>query len=229
MKEKEYVKSYIHLVNCNTLTSKINIIVLSSWEETANIYERFTDSVPYNNKPKYLIINPKLIGMDRENQFVDICDKILSVYQGSGLLIISEEPLDSDLYKFICEKIKGNILFVTRLSRSILSKAMMIFDNNSNTLDIFQQYLINDNNFFIENYFSIKIKDIMRDSLPFFDIEKVYCLLSNVLSNIISKVNINYKDSLAIRFITHSAFVLERIIKGQCLPYKNVEKYGILY
>jgi transcriptional regulator with AAA-type ATPase domain/acyl carrier protein len=225
MEEREYVKSYIHLVNSNTLTSKINIIVLSSWEETANIYEKFTNSVPYNNKPKYLIINPKLIGMDRENQFVDICDKILSVYQGSGLLIISEEPLDSDLYKFICEKIKNNILFVTRLSRSILSKAMMIFDNNSNTLDTFQQYLINDNNFIVENYFSIKIKDIIRDSLPFFDIDKVYCLLSNVLSNIISELNINYKDNLAVRFITHSAFVLERIIKGQCLPYKNVEKF----
>ena len=225
MEEREYVKSYIHLVNSNILTSKINIIVLSSWEETVNIYEEFTNDAPYNNKPEYFIINPKLIGMDRENQFVDICDKILSVYQGSGLLIISEEPLDSDLYKFICEKIKNNILFVTRLSRSILSKAMMIFNNNSNTLDTFQQYLINDNNFFIENSFSIRIKDMIRDSLPFFDIDKVYCLLSNVLSNIISKLNINYKDNLAIRFITHSAFVLERIIKGQCLPYKNVEKF----
>jgi len=223
--EREYIKTYINLINNNTLISKIDIIVLCSWEEIADIYECFTNSMPYNNKPKYLIFKQKLIGMDRQNQLADISNEILSYYHGKGLLIISEEPLDRDLYELICKKIKSNILFVTRLSQSILSKALMIFDNNSNTLDTFQQYLINDNNFFVENYVSIRIKDIISDSLPFFDIDKVYCLLSSILSNIIYNLNITYKDNLAVRFITHSAFVLARIIKGEYLPYKNLEKF----
>lgn len=49
--------------------------------------------------------------------------------------------------------------------------------------------------------------------------------LLNVLNKILSELYLSYSDEIALKFIFHSAHMLERVIKGEPLKYSHLKAF----
>lgn len=65
---------------------------------------------------------------------------------------------------------------------------------------------------------------ILSESLVFLNPQKAVGVLYNVFSEIIKELGIPYSDNLLIKFIFHSAFMVERCIKKQPMKYDDARK-----
>lgn len=61
----------------------------------------------------------------------------------------------------------------------------------------------------------------MRDLLLFIDPIKVTPLLESILQEILLQLNLSSNDGLKIKFLFHCSSMIERVIIGESLPYKN--------
>lgn len=65
---------------------------------------------------------------------------------------------------------------------------------------------------------------MLRDSLMFLDPEKAYNLANDSFKYIAEKNKLENVRRLHICYIFHTCFMMERVIKNDAMPYKNVEK-----
>lgn len=50
-------------------------------------------------------------------------------------------------------------------------------------------------------------------------------MLLNILHGILSSLSLGYSDEIAVKFIFHSAHMLERVIKGEPLKYPRLKAF----
>ncbi|MBV4431799.1 sigma 54-interacting transcriptional regulator [Clostridium tyrobutyricum] len=67
-----------------------------------------------------------------------------------------------------------------------------------------------------------KTMNMLEEMLIFLDIKKISEVLDKVLGNIENDCNRNIEDILYIKFLFHCSCMVERVIKKDPLPYKNV-------
>ncbi|MCR1899108.1 sigma 54-interacting transcriptional regulator [Irregularibacter muris] len=66
---------------------------------------------------------------------------------------------------------------------------------------------------------------LIEESLSFLNPEKTYEILEITLQEILNKLKIDNTDGLYIRFLLHGSYMLERVIKKEPLPYKDIATY----
>ncbi len=64
----------------------------------------------------------------------------------------------------------------------------------------------------------------LSDITIFIDVKKAVYLLSQTLNKLLSTYKLNISESFFVKFIFHSICMLERVIRKESLPYKNVYK-----
>ena len=75
------------------------------------------------------------------------------------------------------------------------------------------------------DYHSEKLLKILENILIFLDVNKTYNLLNQVLINIEKTYNKPIDFIIKVKFFFHCSCLLERAIKNEPLPYKDLEKY----
>lgn len=87
---------------------------------------------------------------------------------------------------------------------------------------------INDKSILASNkidYYSEKLFKMLENILIFLDVTKTYSLLEQILLNIETTYNKPIDFVLKVKFFFHCACLLERSIRKEPLPYKNLEEY----
>lgn len=69
------------------------------------------------------------------------------------------------------------------------------------------------------------IHEILSPSLTFLNPGKAADVLLNILHGILSSLFLGYSDEIAVKFIFHSAHMLERVIKGEPLKYPRLKAF----
>lgn len=69
------------------------------------------------------------------------------------------------------------------------------------------------------------IHEILSPSLTFLNPGKAADALLNVLHNTLADLSLGYSDEIAVKFIFHSAHMLERVIKGEPLKYPRLKAF----
>ncbi|MGF2141284.1 sigma-54-dependent transcriptional regulator [Vagococcus fluvialis] len=69
-----------------------------------------------------------------------------------------------------------------------------------------------------------KILAMVENILTFVNPNKVIKSLTHVFEDILEKQNINYSDSLYIKFLFHTSCMIERVIKNEPYSYKNFDE-----
>lgn len=64
--------------------------------------------------------------------------------------------------------------------------------------------------------------DILDKTLTFLNPNKAYNILENVLKDILSEIGADTDEEILIKFLFHCSCMIERIIKGDSLPYSNL-------
>ena len=225
--EQQYLQLYLDSASENRHLARVKIVVLCHWSEIIQVYQRFAASLLYENQPKFFSYKKNSIGRERELQQRHILKGLSEFEEGGGLVIISDGTLDKDFIKLVYQEIGRSVLFITHLSQEIIRKALMFFDDPLATLGEFGQLLSRSDtsSFMVESRITMRIKDLINDTLVFLDTNKAYDALSQALSSLLEQLSLPYNDSLAIRFIVHTAFTLERAIRGEPLSYKKAEDY----
>lgn len=225
--EQQYIHIYLEDAVKNRHLARVKIAVLCHWSEIITVYQRFASSLLYENQPEFFSYKKSSVGRERELQLRHILDGLSELQEGGGLIIISDGTPDEDFVKMIYEEIGRNVLFISHLSQEIIRKALMFFDDPLATLEEFGRILSNSDSshFMVESRITIRIKALINDTLVFLDANKVYNALSDALNAILNRMDLPYNDSLAIRFIVHSSFTIERSIRRESLPYKRADEY----
>lgn len=65
--------------------------------------------------------------------------------------------------------------------------------------------------------------NILDKTLTFLNPSKAYNILENVLKNILSDINADLDEEILIKFLFHCSCMIERIIRGESLPYNNLD------
>lgn len=69
------------------------------------------------------------------------------------------------------------------------------------------------------------IHEILTPSLTFLNPGKAVDTLLTVLSRILNSLSMDYSDEIALKFIFHSAHMMERVIKGEPLKYPHLKNF----
>lgn len=108
---------------------------------------------------------------------------------------------------------------------SFIGDRIKVVDNNEEELGILNVDII-------DNY-QDKIFKMLENILTFLNVKKTYDLLNSIIKNIETDCNQQFDSILKIKFFFHCACMIERAVRKEPLPYKNVaidkEKYGKLY
>ncbi|WP_243159321.1 sigma-54-dependent transcriptional regulator [Clostridium sp. cel8] len=68
-----------------------------------------------------------------------------------------------------------------------------------------------------------RIVNMLEDMLTFLDVRKISQVLNKVIVNIANHYNKIVSDILFVKFLFHCSCMVERVIRNDILPYKNVE------
>jgi transcriptional regulatory protein LevR/transcriptional regulator with AAA-type ATPase domain len=66
------------------------------------------------------------------------------------------------------------------------------------------------------------IVSVLREMLAFLDAEKVCTHISEILESCTNQLGLPLTNELAVRFVLHVACMIERLIRGEILPYKDM-------
>ncbi len=225
--ERQYIHIYLENAAENPDPTRVRIAVLCHWSEIITVYQRYAASLLYENQPVFFSYKKSSVGRERELQLRHILDGMRRAQEGGGLVVISDGTPDEEFVKLVYQEIGRNVLFITQLSQEIIRKALMFFDDPFATLEDFSRLLAagDSSHFMVESRITMRIKSLISDTLVFLDAGKVYNALSDALAAISDRLGLAHNDSLVIRFIVHSAFTIERAIRGECLPYKKADEY----
>lgn len=163
-----------------------------------------------------------------------LMDKLLEIDEGSGVIIITDLNPIVDFDNTIKKNIDIDTVTLSPTSLPLLIQIMNLVNDPSIKLDDIKTYdyeniihlpLDNSLNYESESRRSINeaADKILSDSLVFLNPQKATMALFRVLMQIYEELGINYANDISIRFIFHSAFMIERVIRKEPLIYKNTQ------
>ena len=145
---------------------------------------------------------------------------------GNGVLIVTDmEPL-SGLYREIGE-LSGveTDTFLNLSLVSLLSLCRAAMHTDLSVHGLVNNTLQNGIHAKEDSYIDRIIKEVIAPSLTFLNPTKAATVLMDILNKILNDLSIPYSDELAVRFVVHCSYMLERLIRGTSLKYERLKSF----
>lgn len=218
-----YIYRFLSMTNRQALDN-IVVVFISQISEAAEAYQAFFET-------KY----PQLhfLSIYMKNPYLDLKQESLSFYQQEILqqskaaktIIITDIELLNHSGKQLFNKLPG-LQVHSPLS---LNKTEEICDLLINTT----KKIPSDSAISNEKLPNKALLDYLANSLIFLNPEKAYTLLIQILKGICEKLDLPIDDELTLHFVNHAAFMIERTIRNETLPYRskkeNTKEYARVY
>lgn len=209
---------------------RISILVMCRLSRVSESYTKFIRALSEQVHCENFTYNFFDFALKKEAFITDLKSKIYALNSGKGVLVISDEIIPIEVENTI-KTISENCLIIPKITISIIEKIVNTCQNKHVLIDDFLPFIDNLSNNEIESEVDkLDIMDLIQNellgkSLTFLNPQKISTLSFEVLAKIIKTLDISYTDILAIRFISHTAYMCERVIRGDQLVHKKMNEF----
>ncbi len=209
----------------------VEICIISNLESISNTYHRFASALKNTREVHTLSIQTvnSICKTDKErNEYFQ--NYINEIDSGKGVLILVESELEEYITKY-AEKITIPYLIIPNLNIHLLEQIIRKSNDHTLFVDDFKNFnyasAIEYATIQNEDQSLIRLieKEILEESLLFINPKKILNLSLDIFNHIIIELGLPYTEMRAVQFITHVSFMMERIVRGEKLTYKNINEY----
>lgn len=233
--ELNYIQSYLTQARFNPIAGNIPILLVSHSKEIADSYKNYVYSINMKSEIQTFHYKPDVL-KDHMNLFLSSLKKeVSSLNQGRGVIIITDVTSITSIMQEVFHDSNHKVVVISPLSLDTVIKSCTLAEKPGSIIEDFHSLntsvqipstntLENGTDYTSNFIHDISIR-ILSESLVFLDVNKSNALLSAVLMNIYKSLDFEYSDSLSIRFIHHTSFMIERIIRNEALSYRNINGF----
>ena len=227
--EQKYIELYFDLAN-KVMNSFVSVFFICNFKTTANNYMKFANSLTYTNKAHAISMDELHTKFSTISQKLDFIEnKICDANSGKGTLILVEDELYDTLNFHFADN--DDIKIVSNLRIHFIDQVMQLSSNKSIFLNDFNDLIIANVDTIVkptnfeQDIVSLVNDEILNKSLLYVNPHKASEISIKVFSEIIKELEIVYSEVLAVKFILHTSFLLERVIRGDSLTYKKINEF----
>ncbi|NLJ17576.1 PRD domain-containing protein [Globicatella sulfidifaciens] len=214
-------------INNFFIKKEVFLLLVVENDEDEKLYNTIINS--YNFEEYYVYNSNKIKSLELINNVIKVINQYTDFY---NFLIITDQYNIFKSSTNLKRKTLKNIEILYPLSIPLIDKSLSVLKKGS-ILDDFKkinQERIEDGSNTIEtqnkNEFLQKLDEkILKKDLIFLDSDKSNPLLMGVLEKICYQLNLVPDNSLITKFITHSSFMIERLIKNESMKFDNLNTY----
>ncbi|MCR0588203.1 PRD domain-containing protein [[Clostridium] innocuum] len=201
-------------------------------EGIAEKYATHVNTMKYQVKCRYIDETGTASTRNLTAFLSTVVDKVREIDEGSGVVIITDFNPLLDFDSEIRSSTDIETVTLSPTSLPLLIQVMNMVNNPSIQLEDIRNYDYgtalqipqSDSTGYgieIQKTLDDVADKILSESLVFLNPKKATMALFRVLMKIYEDLGLNYTDEISIRFIFHSAFMIERVIRREPLIYKN--------
>lgn len=233
--EQMYINTYLSIIQ-DAQTSGLPVMLLVSYgSDIADSYKQYIDALDFQT-PCYTLNFSKKQQMKSISAFNnEVMDVIKKIHQNKGVVIMSDVEEILSLSKKIKEVFDIQTITLFPISLPLVLRALKHLEQKDfpianlkhlSNITITNEKEITDtsNHIFLNRKLFVKSNKMLEESLSFLNPARAVELLSQTLKHIYFDLEIIPSDELSIRFIHHSSFMIERVIKNETLAYRNTKK-----
>lgn len=228
--EIRFIIVYLTLFKQIENNCRISILVMCRLSRVSESYAKFIKTFSDQIQCEYFMYNFFDFSLKKDLFIEELKSKVYQLNSGKGVLIISDEIIPIEVENFV-KSISENCLILPKITIPKIERIISTCQNVHSILDDFKPIMDDKTNIeFTSEVDDFNIMDLIQNemlgkSLTFLNPQKITLLSFEVLSKIIKSLDITYTDILAIRFISHTAYMCERVIRGDQLVHKKVNEF----
>lgn len=227
LEECFYLEVYTQLCAPILDACSVSILVLCKFAKVANSYKKFIKT-----------LNPQLNVDILDSNFFDFAykpkiylqelkTKLNSLNQGKGVVILSDDEFPDDMEARIRD-LSENLILIPNITIPLLERIVTRCESPDLFINDLKSFAPDDIDIPKEQPFDLidmVQNELLGKSLTFLNPKKITDLSFEILHLIIKDLNIDFSDILAIRFTSHTAYMVERVIRGDKLVHKKVNEF----
>lgn len=238
--EIAFLTMFLYAANCDKNLKNVGVLIITHGNSSAKAMADVANTL-IGVKHTHAIDMP--LNEKVENTFNKALEEVKKIDMGKGVLIlidmgslvnfssmitekthISTRSIDMVSTSLVIEATRKSLIpdmNLDMLYEDVLSMSSYIGKNHimSNEISFDYDYLKNCDT----NYYRELLVDSVGKVLIFLDAEKACSILNKVLDNIVDDLNKTLDNSLITKFLFHCSCMLERLIRKEPLPYKNIK------
>ena len=230
--EQLFMYCYLLYYREHHIKGSIAVLVACQGEGIAEKYATHVNTMKYQVKCRYIDETGTASTRNLTAFLSTVVDKVREIDEGSGVVIITDFNPLLDFDSEIRSRTDIETVTLSPTSLPLLIQVMNMVNNPSIQLEDIRNYDYgtalqipqSDSTGYgieIQKTLDDVADKILSESLVFLNPKKATMALFRVLMKIYEDLGLNYTDEISIRFIFHSAFMIERVIRREPLIYKN--------
>lgn len=228
--EVRFIVVYLTLAKQIEENCRISILVMCRLTRVSESYKKFIKALSEHVQCENFTYNFFDFALKKDLFIEELKSQIYRLNSGKGVLIISDEIIPIEV-ETILKSISENCLIMPNITIPKIERIVNTCQTTHVLLDDFVPFIDeNENIEFTADSDNFNIMDLIQNellgkSLTFLNPQKITYLAFEVLAKIIKNLDITYTDILAIRFISHTAYMCERVIRGDQLGHKKINEF----
>lgn len=226
--ETQVLNEYISQAYLIENSVKVEICVFTNFTTISDNYQRFAESLK-NGSSIHTFSAQELSDLEgnKEDYFANF---IASIDSGKGVLVLIEHDMEN-IYESISSKVTNQTLVIPDLNIHLLEQICREANSEEIFIEEFTKYQFEDEDdahpstAINESMISLIEREVLSEALLFLNPEKILKPSADVFNLILIDLNLPYTEIRAVKFIIHVSFMVERIVRGEKLSYKNVSDY----
>ncbi len=210
----------------------VDVLIITNLKTVANNYERFVKSLKNPREDIHVLsvqeINEHCKSDAKRRNFIN--NTLSKINQGKGVVILIESDLESYMKSLLID-IETPYLMIPNINIHLLEQVVRLSQDYLSFLNDFKKFNhendIEHTDVATEDRSMINLikKEILDESLLFLNPNKILDLSLEIYNRIIIDLQKPYNETKAVQFIVHTSFMLERIVLGEKLTYRNTNTY----
>lgn len=236
--EIAFLTMFLYAAQCNNTIKSVGVLVITHGDSTATSMVNVANTL-LDVKHAHAINMP--LNQKIDDTFNRVLSEVKKIDAGKGVLMLVDMGSLTDFSDMVTEKTGILTHYIDMVSTPIVIEAtrksllpdanleMLYEDVISMSQYVGKKYTNSEIVFDYESmkncdceYYKQLIVDAVDKILSFLDAKKVCNVLNKVLDNILNEINKPIDNSLITKFVFHCSCMVERAIRKDSLPYKNI-------
>lgn len=228
-----YIRDYIGLYFERKVNREISVLIACHGDKIAEKFAMHINTLSYTQECYYLNYSEALQKAEFSTFFNMVIDKVNEIDTGSGVVLLTDLPPLSNIDFSNSSRVDTKVVNISPVTLHTLQRVMNYAYMDKMSIYEIEKAIRNDVNGYdlMQNFDAIiehNLDDIsgriLNASLTFLDPTKVTRILWTVASQINEEMGFEHDERVVLRFIVHSAFMIERVIRGETYSYKKTKQ-----
>ncbi len=224
VKVAEFICNYLYITKRILDKTKTSILVICHGRYTASEICSYASTIASSSEVKLEALN-----YTSDMQFNDLLElaklSILRINNGIGVIVLVDTiPLDG-LEEYLQKETQTKIKVISSVSLNLLSSVIESCKKCEPIELITQPNIYNSKNYSSDAFLTRFVDTVISKTALFVNPKKATDCLLYSLQLILKDLNMSYSEEIAIKFLSHSVHMIERIIRNNPLEYVRLKQY----